>query len=86
FENVISARTITAKWLRIGAVSTHGAGNVTSADVVFLARFVANHTGFEIPNLRVANLRGENRPPDADDVTMLAKWLVGYDLADLFSE
>jgi hypothetical protein len=85
-NNVTSNRTITAKWLRLGAVSTGGTGSVTSADATWLARHVAGHTGFELSNRRIANLRGEDRIIVSDDVTMLARWLVGYDLAYLISQ
>ncbi|MCL2457086.1 MAG: InlB B-repeat-containing protein, partial [Defluviitaleaceae bacterium] len=75
----------TAQWLRIGAVSTGGAGNVTSADVVWLARSVANHAGFALTDNRIGNLRGDDRDPTANDITMLLRWLVGYKLEDLIS-
>jgi hypothetical protein len=75
-----------AQWLRIGAISTGGNGNVTSADVVWLARNIAGHTGFAIPNPRVANLRGANRPPHDSDISLLARWLVGFDLNYLIEQ
>jgi hypothetical protein len=83
FQMIDAPVEVTANWLRIGAVSTGGKGDVTSYDVTWLARHVAGHTGFEISNRRVANLRGEDRTPNIGDVTMLARWLVGYDLAHL---
>jgi hypothetical protein len=75
----------TAQWLRIGAVATGGKGGVSSADATWLARSIAGHTGFELMDRRIANLRGEDRTPDTDDVTMLARWLVGFDLEYLIS-
>jgi hypothetical protein len=78
--------TLSANWLRLGAITTGGNGNITSADITHLARYVANHTGFEIEDYRIANLRGDNRKPELSDVTMFARWLVGYDLADLISQ
>jgi hypothetical protein len=80
--DIATGRTsVTAQWLRLGAVSTGGEGNVTSADIVWLARHIAGHAGFEVlPNKRVANLRGEDRDAQADDITALLRWLVGYDL------
>jgi hypothetical protein len=88
FSNAIitSPKTFTAQWLRIGAVSTGGAGNVTSEDVTYLARHVVGHTGFEILDKRIANLLGDDRNPTMNDVTMLARWLVGYDFANLQSQ
>ncbi|MCL2457172.1 MAG: family 43 glycosylhydrolase, partial [Defluviitaleaceae bacterium] len=83
FSNVNSDHTVLAKWLRIGAVSTGGAGTITSADAAYLARAVALHAGFSISDRRIANLRGLNRAPNADDVSLLAKLLVGYDFAEL---
>jgi hypothetical protein len=78
--------THTAQWLRLGAITTEGTGNVTSADLTWLARHVAGHTGFDIPNRRIANLLGEDRELNLNDVTMLARWLIGYDLAYLISQ
>jgi hypothetical protein len=74
-----------AQWLRIGAIITGGTGHITSADVTFLARHIAGHTGFVLQDTRVANLRGETRPADINDVTMLARWLVGYNFEDLLN-
>ncbi|MCL2456448.1 MAG: InlB B-repeat-containing protein, partial [Defluviitaleaceae bacterium] len=92
--NYSDAQTVTisadlnlfAQWLRIGAVSSAGIGNVTSADVIFLARNIAGHTGVAIPNPRIANLRGANRPPHETDISLLLKWLVGYDLNYLIEQ
>jgi hypothetical protein len=86
FNNVTRNINTTADWLRLGAVATEGRGNVTSADVTWLARSVAGHIGFEISDLRIANLRGANRLPELNDVTMMARWLVGYDLDLLISQ
>ncbi|MCL2456932.1 MAG: pectate lyase, partial [Defluviitaleaceae bacterium] len=47
-ENVTANITVNAKWLRIGAVASGGANNVTSADIVWLARCVAKHSGFTL--------------------------------------
>jgi autotransporter-associated beta strand protein len=81
FNNVTGNITVTAQWLRLGAVATGGKGNPTSADLVWLARHLARHAGFEVlPEKRVANLRGEDRDAQADDITALLRWLVGYDL------
>jgi len=86
FNNVTSNITVTAQWLRIGAVSSGGTGNVTSADVVFLARSVANHEGFALADNRIGNLRGLDRTPNSNDITMLLRWLVGHDLEYLISQ
>ncbi|MCL2457088.1 MAG: InlB B-repeat-containing protein, partial [Defluviitaleaceae bacterium] len=83
FNNITANTTVTAQWLRIGAIASGGTGTITSADVAFLARVVALHTGFSVSNQRIANLRGLNRPPKPSDITLLAKMLVGYDLEDL---
>jgi RHS repeat-associated protein len=85
FDSVTANITVVAQWLRVGAVSTNGTGNVTSADIIWLARSVVGHTGFELSNRRVANLRGDDRDATLDDVTMLLRWLVGYDLMHLIS-
>jgi uncharacterized repeat protein (TIGR02543 family) len=83
FQMIDAPVEITANWLRLGAVVTGGKGNVTSEDVTYLARNVAGHTGFDLIDRRVANLYGEDRDPLIGDVTMLARWLIGYDLAYL---
>jgi hypothetical protein len=82
-SNVTADMQVNAKWLRIGAVATEGKGHVTSEDITHLARHVVGHTGFELPNRRIANLRGEDRAPTMSDVTLMAQWLVGYDLENL---
>ncbi|MCL2456895.1 MAG: InlB B-repeat-containing protein [Defluviitaleaceae bacterium] len=86
FENVTANLTVTANWLRIGAVASGGTGNVTSADVVFLARHVADHAGFALTDRRIGNLRGEDRDLNANDVVRLFRWLVGYDFDFLASQ
>ncbi|MCL2456143.1 MAG: leucine-rich repeat protein [Defluviitaleaceae bacterium] len=87
FNNVTVNITVTARWLRLGAVASGGEGDVTSADILWLARHLAKHTGFEVlQNKRVANVRGEDRDPTANDITLLLKWLVGYDLESLILE
>jgi hypothetical protein len=87
FDYITENITVTAQWLRLGAVATGGKGNPTSADLVWLARHLARHTGFEVlPEKRVANLRGEDRDARADDITALLRWLVGYDLDYLISQ
>jgi hypothetical protein len=86
FENLTENINVTAQWLRIGAVSTGGRGHVTSLDVTYLARHIVGHTDFEISDRRIANLRGEDRYPIFNDVTMLARWLAGYNLAHLISQ
>jgi hypothetical protein len=73
----------TAQWLRVGAVSSGGSGNVTSQDVTYLARYILGHNGFSITDRRIANLRGLNREPKMSDVTLLARWLVGQKFEDL---
>jgi endo-1,4-beta-xylanase len=84
FDNVTSNINVTAKWLRIGAVTTAGGSeNVTSADITWLARHIVNHAGFTLPDRRIGNLGGYNRPPTMADVTLLAKWLVGYEFEGL---
>ena len=87
FDNVTENINTTADWLRIGAVTTEGRGNaVTSADLVWLARSVAGHTGFEILfDKRISNLRGDDRLPTLSDVTAFARWLSGYELEYLVS-
>jgi hypothetical protein len=84
FTTVTSTRTVTAIWHRLGALSSGGLGNVTSADAVWLARSIAGHTGFELPigdpRRRIANMAGADRDPQASDITRLVQWLVGYDL------
>jgi hypothetical protein len=86
YDKVTDNITVTAKWLRIGAIATGGDGDVTSLDLTWLARHIAGHTGFEIEDRRIANLRGEDRILGYNDVTMLARWLIGYDLAYLISQ
>jgi hypothetical protein len=81
--NVTSTRTITAQWLRLGAVSSSGTGSVTSADATWLARHLAGHTGFSLPSqgaLReIADLNRDGQVNDAD-LLALVRWLVGYSL------
>jgi hypothetical protein len=83
YSNITEDTVIEAKWLRLGAVSTDGEGNISSADIVYLARHIAGHAGFEIEDYRLANLWGEDRPPVPDDISMLAKLAVGHDWAEL---
>jgi predicted phosphodiesterase len=83
--DITSGITLTADWLRIGAITTDGRGHVTSEDLTWLARHIAGHSGFDISNQRIANLRGDDRPPELNDVTMLARWLLGYDWEYLIS-
>jgi len=79
----ISADTTVAPiWLRLGNVSLNGRGNVTSADVVWLARHLAGHAGFGSIDERVADINGDG-VVDASDITALLRWLVGYDLDEL---
>jgi hypothetical protein len=82
-DNITEDAEITAQWLRLGAVTTGGTGDVTSADLVYLARYVAGHAGFEIQDYRIANLWGENRPPTFADVVLLSRWLTGYEIEEL---
>jgi hypothetical protein len=86
FDNVTADITVTAQWLRIGAILTGGHGHITSADLTWLARHIANHEGFTLADRRVANLRGYDRNPTVADVTLLARWLVGYDFEELRSQ
>ncbi|MCL2047976.1 MAG: lamin tail domain-containing protein [Defluviitaleaceae bacterium] len=79
--------TVTAQWLRLGAVSSNGTGSVSSADVVWLARSVANHAGFPrpaagTPQFDVADINGDGQL-NAADITALMRWLVGYELSVL---
>ena len=84
--NVTSNRTLTAQWLRLGAVLSGGTGNITSADAVWLARSVAKHAGFEMSDRRIGNLRGLDRDPTAQDVMLIFKFLVGYDIHGLIEQ
>ncbi|MCL2048689.1 MAG: hypothetical protein FWG87_08165 [Defluviitaleaceae bacterium] len=82
--NVTANITATAKWLRLGAVSTNGTGSVSSADVVWLARAIAGHAGFALPvssepMFAVADINGDG-VVDAADVTAFMRWLVGWEL------
>jgi len=86
FANITNPETFTAKWLRIGAVSTNGEGNVTSADITWLARCVAKHTGFSLTDRRIGNLAGVDRDPTSEDITLLLKWLVGYNFEELVAQ
>ncbi|MCL2456681.1 MAG: dockerin type I repeat-containing protein, partial [Defluviitaleaceae bacterium] len=76
------------RWLRLGAVSSAGEGNVSSADVIWLARHIVGHAGFEIPandvRRRIGDINGDGEI-DARDVTALLQWLVGRDLAEIRS-
>ena len=74
--------TVAPIWLRLGNVSLNGRGNVTSADVVWLARHIAGHAGFDSPDERIADINGDGIV-DASDITALLRWLTGYDLDDL---
>jgi subtilisin family serine protease len=86
YDNVTDNITVTMRWLRTGAITTDGEGHVTTMDITFLARHLAGHTGFEITDNRTANLWGEDRPPNLNDVTMMLRWLLGYDLEYLLEE
>ncbi|MCL2047724.1 MAG: metallophosphoesterase [Defluviitaleaceae bacterium] len=86
FSNVTEDLYVTAQWLRLGAISTDGKGGVSSADVVWLARHVAGHAGFEIwrgdRRRLIADMDGDGEIT-ANDVSVLMKWLVGYDLGEM---
>jgi uncharacterized repeat protein (TIGR02543 family) len=86
YENVQANTTLTARWLRLGAISTGGEGNVTSADAVWLARHLAGHAGFELaqndPRRRIGDINGDGELTPSD-ITALVRWLVGYDLSEL---
>ena len=81
-ESVTTDINVLPIWLRLGNVSMDGRGNVTSADVVWLARHIAGHAGFDSPDERIADINGDGIV-DASDITALMRWLVGYDLDDL---
>ena len=57
-------------------------GNVTSADVVWLARHIAVYLGFDLSDERIADINGDGIV-DASNITALLRWLTGYDLDDL---
>ncbi|MCL2456389.1 MAG: glycoside hydrolase family 9 protein [Defluviitaleaceae bacterium] len=88
YFNITEDTTFTAQWLRLGAVSSHGNGDVTSADAVWLARHLAGHEGFEInsandaSHFRVADMNGDGEICTRD-LMILVRWLVGYDLEEL---
>jgi uncharacterized repeat protein (TIGR02543 family) len=75
---------VTAQWRRLGAIASDGDGDVTSADATWLARHLAGHAGFELNNTRrlVADMNGDGVICPRD-LTMLVRWLVGYDLEEL---
>ncbi|MCL2049682.1 MAG: dockerin type I repeat-containing protein [Defluviitaleaceae bacterium] len=81
-ENVTYDIIVFPIWLRLGNVSMGGRGNVTSADVVWLARHIAGHAGFGEVDERVADINGDGLV-DSSDITALLRWLVGYDLYEL---
>jgi hypothetical protein len=86
FTNITSNTTIAAEWLRLGAIVSSGTGNVTSADLTWLARHAANHPGFTFADdraRRVADISGTGGNVTFYDVTMLARWLIGYNIDDL---
>ncbi|MCL2047828.1 MAG: hypothetical protein FWG87_03780 [Defluviitaleaceae bacterium] len=74
---------MTAQWLRLGAISTMGV-SVSSADVVWLARHVAGHEGFELDaqGERLVDMNGDG-VVDSADITVLMRWLVGWELEEL---
>ncbi|MCL2049228.1 MAG: hypothetical protein FWG87_10940, partial [Defluviitaleaceae bacterium] len=72
-------------WLRLGALSSDGMGDVSSADVVFLARAIAGHDGFVIFDNRIADINDDGVVNSAD-VTAFMRWLVGFDLRFLRSD
>ncbi|MCL2048770.1 MAG: cellulase family glycosylhydrolase [Defluviitaleaceae bacterium] len=88
FTTPITANiTITAQWSRLGALSSGGTGSVSSADVVWLARAIAGHSGFAKPAptdpmFAVADINGDGAV-DAADITAFMRWLVGWELSDL---
>ncbi|MCL2456532.1 MAG: hypothetical protein FWD19_03170, partial [Defluviitaleaceae bacterium] len=80
--NFITENTIfTAQWSRLGAFI---GASATSGDAAWLARHLAGHAGFELTEraklIFDMNGDGELCPKD---LTILVKWLVGYDLAEL---
>jgi hypothetical protein len=79
--NVQNDVEVSVGWLRIGAVSTGGVGNVTSTDIIWLARHVVGHSDFAVlPDNRIGNLLGLDRAASMADVTQLAQWLSGHDI------
>ena len=48
--------TVRATWLRLGALSTSGTGSVTSADATWLARHLMYHPGFDLSDIRIADI------------------------------
>jgi hypothetical protein len=88
FNNVTSDIDVIAQWRNLGAISSNGAQNMTSQDITHLARAAAGQSAFALPSdrLRLGNLRGANRQPTSDDVVLMARWLVGFDLATLIQQ
>ncbi|MCL2049378.1 MAG: hypothetical protein FWG87_11710 [Defluviitaleaceae bacterium] len=79
-KNIIE---ITAQWLRLGAITNMGE-SVSSADVVWLARHVAGHAGFELSeqDKHLVDINGDG-VVDSADITALMRWLVGWELGEL---
>jgi len=78
-ENIV----VTAQWLRLGAITNNGE-SVSSADVVWVARHVAGHAGFELSeqDKRLVDINGDG-VVDAADITALMRWLVGWELGEV---
>ena len=80
FGVVLENMVVTAQWLRLGAITNRGE-SVSSADVVWVARHVAGHAGFELAewDKRLVDMNGDG-VVDAADVSALLRWLVGWEL------
>jgi uncharacterized repeat protein (TIGR02543 family) len=90
FSTITSNTTVNAQWLRLGGILSFLNGDteprITSEDVTWLARHVVNHNGFTLPcerSRRVADISGTGGNVTMADVTMLARWLVGFNIDDL---
>jgi hypothetical protein len=88
--NVTIPVDVSVTWLRVGAVTTDGLGHVTSFDLTHLARHVISLQNppitHHIADNRIGNLAGYDRVPSLADVTLMARWLIGYDIATLRSQ
>ncbi|MCL2048215.1 MAG: type II toxin-antitoxin system HicB family antitoxin [Defluviitaleaceae bacterium] len=77
FTNITDNTLVRAQWLRLGALSSGGMGDVSSAEIVFLARAIAVHAGFVILDNRIADINGDG-VVDSADITAFLRWLTGY--------
>ncbi|MCL2456086.1 MAG: hypothetical protein FWD19_00885 [Defluviitaleaceae bacterium] len=69
----------------VGILRPDGNGSFTSADLVWLARFLVGHTGVTLTDRRNANIRGEDRAPNLFDLSDLMGLLVGRSLEELLA-